>query len=130
MTPSGIEPATFRLVAQYLYQLRHCVPLEVTGVRRKKRTLEFCTVYSSSAPVRTGPGAHTSSCTIGTGSFLGVKNGRGVTLTPHPLLVPWSRKGRVIPLLPLWAKRPVQSLSACTRVQFTFTFTTHQLLFG
>jgi len=27
-----------------------------------------------------------------------------------------------IPLFPLWAVRPVQSLSACTRVQFTFTF--------
>ena len=40
---------------------------------------------------------------------------------PHPLLVPWSRKGRAIPLLPLWAVRPVQSLSACTRVHFTFT---------
>jgi len=25
-----------------------------------------------------------------------------------------------IPLLPLWAVRPVQSLSACTRVHFTF----------
>ena len=24
---------------------------------------------------------------------------------------------------PLWAVRPVQSLSACTRVHFTFTFT-------
>ena len=39
---------------------------------------------------------------------------------PSPLLVPWSRKGRAIPLLPLWAVRPVQSLSACTRVHFTF----------
>jgi hypothetical protein len=46
--------------------------------------------------------------------FPGVKSGRGVTLTPHPLLVPWSRKGRAIPPLPLWAARPVQSLSACT----------------
>ena len=27
-----------------------------------------------------------------------------------------------IPLLPLWAVRPVQSLSACTRVHFSFTF--------
>ena len=33
--------------------------------------------------------------------FPGVKSGQGVTLTPHPLLVPWSRKGRAIPLLPL-----------------------------
>jgi len=59
---------------------------------------------------------------MGTGSFPGVKNGRGVTLTPHPLLVPWPRKSRAIPLLPLWAVRTVQSLSACTRVHFTFYF--------
>jgi len=44
-----------------------------------------------------------------------------VRLTPHPLLVPWSWKCRAIPLLPLWAVRPVQSLSACTRVTFIFT---------
>ena len=49
-----------------------------------------------------------------TGSFPGIRNGRGVTLTPHPLLVPWSRKSRAIPLIPLLAVRPVQSLSACT----------------
>jgi len=72
-----------------------------------------------SVPVQTGPGAHPASCTMGTGSFPGVKSGRGVTLAPHPLLVPWSRKGRAIPLLPLWAVRPVQSLRACTRVHFT-----------
>ena len=36
------------------------------------------------------------------------------------LPLPYSR---AIPLLPLWAVRPVQSLSACTRVHFTFTFT-------
>jgi len=75
-----------------------------------------------SAPVQTGPGAHPASCTMGTGSFPGVKSGRGVLLTPHPLLVPWSRKGRAIPLPPLWAVRPVQSLSACTRVHFTFFY--------
>jgi len=59
---------------------------------------------------------------MGTGSFPEVKSGRGVTLTPQSLLVPWSRKSRAIPLLPLWAVRPVQSLSACTRVPFTFPF--------
>jgi len=75
-----------------------------------------------SKPVQTGPGAHPAYCTLGTGSFLGVKSGRGVMLTPHPLLMPWSRKGRVVPLLPLWAVRPLQSLIACTRVHFTFTF--------
>ena len=46
--------------------------------------------------------------TMGTGSFPGVKCGRGVTLTLHPLLVPWSRKSRGILLDPLWAVRPVQ----------------------
>ena len=76
-----------------------------------------------SAPVQTGPGAHPAYCTMGLGSFPGVKSGRGVTLTPHPLLVPWSWKFRAIPLLTPWAVRPVQSLSACTRVHFTFTFT-------
>ena len=39
-------------------------------------------------PVQTGPGAHPASCTMGTGSFPGVKCGRGVTLTPHLFLVP------------------------------------------
>jgi hypothetical protein len=41
-----------------------------------------------SAPVQTGPGAHTASCTLGTGPFPGAKSGLGVTLNPHPLLVP------------------------------------------
>jgi len=37
-----------------------------------------------SALVQTGPEAHPASCTMGTGSFPGVKSGRGVTLAPHP----------------------------------------------
>jgi hypothetical protein len=56
-----------------------------------------------STPVQTGPGTHPASCTMGTGSFLGVKYGRGVLLTTHPLLVPWSWKSRAIPLPILWA---------------------------
>ena len=50
-----------------------------------------------SAPVQTGPGAHPASCRMGTRCFPGVKSGRGVTLTSHPFVVPWSRKGRAIP---------------------------------
>ena len=38
-------------------------------------------------PVQTGPGAHPDSCKMGTLSFPGVKCGRGVLLTTHPLLV-------------------------------------------
>jgi hypothetical protein len=45
-----------------------------------------------SAPVQTGPGAHPASWTMRTGSFPGVKSGRGVTLTTHTLLVLRSRK--------------------------------------
>jgi len=73
-----------------------------------------------SVSVQTGPGAHPATCTMGTGSFPGVKSSRGVTLTPHPLLVPWSRKSRAVPVLPLWAVRPVQSFSVCTKVHLTF----------
>ena len=67
-----------------------------------------------SAPVQTGPGAHPASSTMSTGSFPEVKSGRGVLLTSHPLVMPWSRKSRSIPLLPLWTVRSLQSLSACT----------------
>jgi hypothetical protein len=56
-----------------------------------------------SAPVQSGPGAHPASCTVGTGSFPGVESGRGVTLTPHPLLVPRPKNSRAIPLLSLRA---------------------------
>ena len=76
-----------------------------------------------SPPVQTDPAAHATFCAVATGSFPGVRSGRGVTLTLHRRLVPWSRKSRYIPLLPVWALRPVQSLGACTRVHFDFTFT-------
>jgi hypothetical protein len=77
------------------------------------------------APVQTGPGTHPASCTMGTGSFPRVKSGRSVTLTPHPLLVPWLRKGRAIPLLPYGpyglyrASVPVQG---CTLPYLMFRF--------
>jgi hypothetical protein len=37
-------------------------------------------------PVQTGPGAYAASCTMGPWSFPGVKCGRGVLLTTHPIL--------------------------------------------
>jgi len=58
----------------------------------------------------------------------GLKSGRGVTLTPLPLPVSWSRKGRATPLLPLWAVGTVQILSACTRVHCTFLSRIHTIL--
>ena len=54
-------------------------------------------------PVQTGPGAKPASCTVRTGSFPGVKYGRGALLTTHPLLVPWSWKSSAIHLPTLWA---------------------------
>ena len=54
-------------------------------------------------PVQTGPGAHPTFCKMGAGSFPAVKCGRGLLLTTHPLLGPWSWKSRAIPLPTLWA---------------------------
>ena len=42
--------------------------------------------------------------------YPGGKERPGVTLTPHQLLVLWSRKRRTIPVRPLWAVRPLVSL--------------------
>jgi len=84
-------------------------------------------LYRASVPV---PVCQPASCTMGTGSFPGVKSGRGVTLTPHHILVPWSRKSRAIPLLPLWAVRPVQSLSACTSVPPSLLYIGYRLFPG
>jgi hypothetical protein len=52
-----------------------------TGYRLDGPGIESPRFY---APVETGHGAYTASCTMGTGSFPGVECGRGVTLTHHP----------------------------------------------
>ena len=41
------------------------------------------------------PGTHSASYTMVTGSSPGVKSVRAVTLTAHPLLVPWSRRAEL-----------------------------------
>jgi hypothetical protein len=70
-TPWGSHPgvATCRILTLVTYLIR--IPVQARF----------------SVPVQTGPGAHPAPCTMGTGSFLGVKSGRGLTLNPHPLLV-------------------------------------------
>jgi hypothetical protein len=56
-----------------------------------------------SAPVLSVPVAHPTSCAMGTGTFSGVERARGVTLTPHPLLVSRSKNSIAISLLSLRA---------------------------
>jgi hypothetical protein len=65
-------------------------------------------------PIQASPGAHPASCTMGTGSFPGVKCSWSVLLTAHPFLALRSWKSRAIPLPPLWATtRPVMGLLYC-----------------
>ena len=102
--------------------LRHFVRVHNSFLLRAGRSGDRILLGWDFPPVQTGPETHPASCTVGTESFLVVKSGRGVMLTPHPFLVSRSWKGRAITLLPVWFVRPVQSLSACTRVHFTFFF--------
>jgi hypothetical protein len=73
------------------------------------------------APVPTCPGAHPAYCTMGTRSFTGVKSGRGLTLTPHPLLVHWSWKSGAIPLLPFMSRTTVQIAGQVRKISSPLT---------
>jgi len=92
-----------------------CGPGSVVGIATgygARRSRDRIPVEArSSAPVQTGPGAHPATCTMGTCSLLGVKSSRGVTLTPHPILVPlfmkeWS-----------YTSTPPMGRTACTEPQ-------------
>ena len=67
-----------------------------------------------SAPVQTGSAAQPVSCTMGTWSFQGVKNGRGVTLNSHHFYCRGHERLELYLYSLLWTVRPVQSLSVCT----------------
>jgi hypothetical protein len=77
-----------------------------------------------SAPIETGPGTHPASCTMGTGSFPGVKSGRGVTLTPPPsLLVPLVMKEKS------YTSAPPMGRTACTELQCLYKGALYLTLF-
>jgi hypothetical protein len=78
---------------------RHCF-YTTTMFTRTPLTVKLCFKYSTLPVFQTGFGSHPASCTMGTGSFPGVKCGRAVPLTTHPFLAPRSWKSRAIPLPP------------------------------
>ena len=86
------QTVQFHLLFKIHYSSRYCGTGSVvdiaTGYRLDGPEIESRWGARFSAPVQTGPGTHPASCTMRTRSFPGVKSGRGVTLTPHPLLVP------------------------------------------
>jgi hypothetical protein len=75
------------LLAKYRYVTPQRVQRPIThcknGIRFRTGTRNF----SSNLCVQTGSGAHSASCTLGTGGSFppGVKRGRGVKLTTHPI---------------------------------------------
>jgi len=110
------------------YDLPRSVVVIKTGYRLDGPAIESRWGARISALIQTDPGVHQASCTRFLLLSRGVKSGRGVKLTTHNHLVPWSRKSRAIPLLPLWAIQILQSLSACTvEVYLYFPYETYGL---
>jgi hypothetical protein len=64
----------------------HCT-MKLIHIRGPGSSVGIATYYGLDGP---GIESHPASCKMGTGSFPGVESGRGVTLIPHPLLVPRS----------------------------------------
>jgi hypothetical protein len=76
--------SVFRLTVYIFLNLGSSVGI-ATGYRLDRLWIKFST------PVQTSSSFHPTSCVMGTGSFSGVESGWGMTLTPHPLLVPRSK---------------------------------------
>ena len=94
--------STFRKVMLPLF-LCYFIHYAWTGPRSSVGIATELRAGRSGDRIPVGPWGPPSSCTIGTGSFPGVKYGRGVLLTTHPLLVQRSWKSTAIPLPTLWA---------------------------
>jgi hypothetical protein len=83
--PLPSVPLTFTLILPYIY----CGPSSsvciATGYGLDGPMIEFRWRGEIFRTCPDRPWAHPASCTLGTGSVPGIKSGRGVTLTPHPL---------------------------------------------
>jgi hypothetical protein len=99
---------------QCLYS--RAIPLLPLWAVRHVQSLSACTVelylYSPYVPY----GTYRASVPVQYSYTSTPRMGRTACTEPQCLY------SRAIPLLPLWTVRPVQSLSACTRVTFTFTY--------
>jgi hypothetical protein len=114
ISSSYIDNNVFRVIARDLEFINFLLLFTSTRLRAGRSGDRIPVGASFFASVQTGPGAHPASCTLGIGSFPGVKRpGRGAD--HPPLLAPRSRKSRAIPPLPLWAFGSV-------RGTFTFTY--------
>jgi hypothetical protein len=69
------------------------------------------------------PWGHPASCTMCIGPFPGVKYGRGVLLTTHPLLVPRSWKSRAVPVTTLWA-----TTEPVTGTLYLYSLSNHKII--
>ena len=107
----------------YIFLCRPCSSVgRATGYGLEGPRIESQWGRDFSAPVQTGPGAHPASCTIGTRSFPGVKSGQGVTLTPHPLLVPLAMKEYS------YTSTPPTGRTACTEPYYLYSGTLYLFL--
>jgi len=79
-----LKPLTMSIFCHYGFIVRVAQCGIATGYGLDGPGIESRRGARFSAPVQTGPGAHPAFFTVGTGSFPGVKSGRGVTLTPQP----------------------------------------------
>ena len=105
---------------QYLYST--AIPLLPLWAVRPVQSLSACTVqlnlYSPYGPY----GLYRASVPVQY-SFTSTPPMGRTACTEHQCLY-----STALPLLPLWAVRPVQSLSACTRVHLTLPFTFHSFV--
>ena len=87
--PPVLRHIYVKMYLPFMYSVGRCSVVGIaTDYRLDGPGIESRWGARFSASVQTGPGALPGSCTMGTVFFPGIKSGRGVTLTPHPLLVP------------------------------------------